>query len=90
RHSKIVAGEIAQLQAETQEIERKIAEAKQNAEKAVNLQLAAESELEEIAGRLQKAREASEIEAESLNHKRMQAATSAERRRSVHNALRRL
>lgn len=90
RHSKVVADEIAQLHSETDEIRKKIAEAKENARKAAEHQSAAEAALEEIAVRLQEAREASEIEAESLSRKRMLAATSAERRRSVQNALRRL
>ncbi|MER3429618.1 MAG: chromosome segregation protein SMC [Blastocatellia bacterium] len=90
RHSKVVAEEIAQLTSEMGEIGKKIAEAKENAKKAAELQSSAEAALEEIALRLQQAREAAEIEAESLNRKRMLAATSSERRRSVQNAIRRL
>ena len=90
RHRKVVADEIDQTKAERLEIERKIEEADANKLAVDELRIAASESLEQIGRRLAAARSEAEVESAILNDKRMTAATSSERLRSTHAALRRV
>ena len=90
RHRRVVGEEIVQAKTEVTEIETRITEAEQNARNAVDMQSGAQSDLDAIAVSLMNAREVFDSENDVLNQKRTLAATSAERRRSVQSALRRV
>ncbi|HTK38193.1 MAG TPA: chromosome segregation protein SMC [Pyrinomonadaceae bacterium] len=90
RHKKVVADETAQVEREISEIESRKADAAGNAKTAEIARAAAASLLEEISVRVAAARSAVDTENLILNEKRMQAATSDERRRSAQSALRRI
>jgi chromosome segregation protein len=89
RHRKVVADEIEQAKQERIDIERRIDEAHANKLAADEQRIAASDALEHIAQRLAAARADAETEAATVNEKRMTAATSTERLRSAHSALRR-
>lgn len=90
RHRKVVEDETAQILSEIAEIQQRITTARESKAAADQSRSAAESSLQAIAIRFNEARRRVESAAESLNEKRMVAATSGERRRSVQSALRRV
>ncbi len=90
RHQRVVEAESSQIAAEKIELEQKLAEAISGKEGASALRSAADSSLETIASQLNEARTKVDASAEVLNNKRLTAATSSERRRSVQSALRRV
>ena len=90
RHKKVVSDESAQIAKEISEIESRKADAAGNAKTAEIARAASASLLEEINVRVASARSAVDAENSILNEKRMQAATSDERRRSAQSALRRI
>ena len=90
RHQKVVLDETKQIETEITEISEKQKEAKVNAGKAEKMRIAASENLSEISAKLSEARTLAENENAVLNEKRTLAATSAERRRSAQNALRRV
>ena len=90
RHKRVVADETAQVDREISEIESRKADAAANAKTAEIARATAASLLEEINVRVASARSAVDAENSVLNEKRMQAATSDERRRSAQSALRRI
>lgn len=90
RHKKVVGDEIKQIERELAEILAKQTEAKTNAGKAETARKTTAGKLREFTGKLNTARQKTEAENEILNEKRTLAATSAERRRSAQNALRRV
>lgn len=90
RHRKVVIEETEQIKHEIEELKTKIANANTSRSEADQQRLAAQSALDEIAGRLNAARERAEQENNILNEKRTMAATSGERRRSVQAALKRI
>ncbi len=90
RHKKVVGEEAKQIETELVEIESKRTEAKVNAEKAEKAQNDASENLSEITQKLNRARNESNAVIVVLNEKRIFAATSNERRRSVQTALRRI
>jgi chromosome segregation protein len=89
RHRKVVADEIDQAKQEQIDIERKIDEANASKIAAEEQRITASDRLENIGRRLAAARADAEAEAAVLNEKRMTAATSTERLRSVQTSLRR-
>jgi chromosome segregation protein len=90
RHRKVVADEIEQARTERLDIERKIDEAKANSLAAEEQRNFVSASLEQITTRVSMARLEAESESAVLNEKRMTAATSAERLRSVQTSLRRI
>ncbi|HMO80888.1 MAG TPA: chromosome segregation protein SMC [Pyrinomonadaceae bacterium] len=90
RHARVVADEIGQVTGEIAEVGKKIEDAKANRLEADSLRSAAQAELDTIAASLINARELASVENTRLNEKRTLAATSDERRRAVHSALRRI
>ncbi|MEP6947205.1 MAG: chromosome segregation protein SMC [Acidobacteriota bacterium] len=90
RHRKVVAEESEQALREIAEIDQKLEEAASSKRIANEARNAAESALESIAVRFSRARGSVETASNVLNEKRMVAATSGERRRSVQAALRRV
>jgi chromosome segregation protein len=89
RHRKVVADEIEQARQERLDIERRIDEASASKVEADGQRVAAFDTLEHIRQRLASARADAEAEAATLNERRMTAATSSERSRSAHSALKR-
>ncbi|MBX3290227.1 MAG: chromosome segregation protein SMC [Acidobacteria bacterium] len=90
RHRKVVADEIEQLAGEMTEVGRKIEEARESRRNAAEQSEGSQAELDRIAGELAAARERADMENSALNEKRTMAATSSERRRAVHSALKRI
>jgi chromosome segregation protein len=90
RHKKVVADETLQIERELGEIRVKQADAKENAKKAFSSKGLASEKLAEITKKLTDARIKIEAESSILSEKRALAATTAERRRSAQNALRRI
>jgi chromosome segregation protein len=90
RHGQVVASEIEQTLGEIEETQRRITEAAANREKVESLRAEAQSELDSVSARLSDARSALDAANLELNEKRTNAATSAERRRSVQTAHRRI
>ncbi|MEZ5424804.1 MAG: chromosome segregation protein SMC [Pyrinomonadaceae bacterium] len=90
RHKKVVAEETRQIETELSEIQNRQKEARINAGKAEKARVAASKNLEKITKKLNQARFLAETENKTLNEKRTLAATSAERRRAVQSALRRV
>jgi chromosome segregation protein len=90
RHQKIVSDETKQIETEITELSEKQKDAKINAGKAEKMRIAAAENLSEISAELSEARSFAESENVILNEKRTLAATSAERRRSAQNSLRRV
>lgn len=90
RHSKVVAGETAQIEKEISEITEKKKSAAENAKTAETARKAADEKLAQISSALADARKKLEEENIVLNEKRTLAATSEERRRSAAGALRRI
>nr|MCU0240187.1 hypothetical protein [Pyrinomonadaceae bacterium] len=90
RHKKVVADETLQIERELSEIRVKQADAKENAKKAFSAKGSASDKLSEITKKLTDARIKIEAESSILSEKRALAATTAERRRSAQNALRRI
>ena len=90
RHGQVVASEIEQTLGEIEETQRRITEAAANREKVESLRIDAQSELDSVSARLSDARSALDAANSELNEKRTIAATSAERRRSVQTAYRRI
>ncbi len=90
RHQKVVLEETKQIETEITEISEKQKEAKVNAGKAEKARITASENLSKISGKLSEARSLAEGENTVLNEKRTLAATSAERRRSAQNSLRRV
>lgn len=90
RHQKVVAEEIKQIEKEIAETQTKQKDARKSSENAVKLKAEVSEKLEKIAQKLTDARLEVERENAVLNEKRTLAATSAERRRSAQNALRRV
>jgi chromosome segregation protein len=89
RHRKVVADEIEQARQERIDIEHRLDEAEASKVGADAQRISASDTLEHIRQRLATARADAEAEAATLNEKRMTAATSSERSRSAHLALRR-
>ncbi|MBX3243199.1 MAG: chromosome segregation protein SMC [Acidobacteria bacterium] len=90
RHRKVVAEEIEQLGGEIAEVGKKIEDARESRRNAAEQSEGSQSELDRIAGELSSARERVDMENSALNEKRTMAATSSERRRAVHSALKRI
>ncbi|HVF47205.1 MAG TPA: hypothetical protein VNA17_06545, partial [Pyrinomonadaceae bacterium] len=90
RHLKVVAEDIAQIQMEIAESNQKLSEAVSNKNAAEIARSVEAASLEDIAKDLGRARVHADEANAFLNEKRMAAATSAERRRSVQLALRRV
>lgn len=90
RHRKVVADETKQIQAEIAELKQRIERADENRKLADAAMKQASLDLEKIAGELAIARDRAELANDLLGRKRMAAATTDERRRSVLSALRRV
>ncbi|HMJ07849.1 MAG TPA: chromosome segregation protein SMC, partial [Pyrinomonadaceae bacterium] len=90
RHKKVVADEAEQMAGEIADVERRIAEASESMKAAEALRISAGENLERIGKLLADERNRAEAANFVLSEKRMVAATSGERRRSVLSALRRL
>jgi chromosome segregation protein len=90
RHLKVVADDIAQVQTEITESRQKLSEAISNRNAAEAARSGEAASLENIAEDLGRARAQADEANGILNEKRMAAATSSERRRSVQSALRRV
>jgi Chromosome segregation ATPases len=90
RHKRVVADETVQIDREIAEIRIRQDDAAKSAQAAETARLAAASLLENINIKFNSARSAVDAENSILNEKRMQAATSDERRRSAASALRRI
>lgn len=90
RHLKVVADDIAQVQAEIAESNQKLSEALSNKTAAEAARSGEAASIEGIAEDLGRARARADESNGILNEKRMAAATSTERRRSVQSALRRV
>ncbi len=90
RHRKVVAEEITQIESEIVEMRSRKEDASSRARVAREERVAAEEKLNEISIVLNDARHAADLENNTLTEKRMVAATSSERRRSVQSALRRI
>ena len=90
RHRKVVEDETGQTQSELAELRQRLIDAAQNRDAAEKARGEASERLDGIANGLASARERVEAANLTLNDKRMTAATSGERRRSVQSALRRV
>ena len=90
RHKKVVADEQKQTQDEIEQNRRRLAEAADNRRNAEMLRDEARGEVERVSVVLAEARSRSDAENTVVNEKRTLAATSGERRRSVHSALKRV
>lgn len=90
RHRKVVEDETGQTQSELAELRQRLIDAAQNRDAAEKARVEASDRLDGIANGLASARERVEAANLTLNDKRMTAATSGERRRSVQSALRRV
>lgn len=90
RHKKVVADEQKQTREEIEQNTTRIAEAKENRQAAERYRDDARSEVDRVNAHLSEARARSDAENSIVNEKRTLAATSGERRRSVHSALKRV
>lgn len=90
RHKQVITAERKQIGTEVAELHIKIADAAVNGDNAEKLRREVSIDLEGISKALNRARSESDTENATVNQKRTLAATSAERRRSVQSALRRL
>ncbi len=90
RHQRVVESESEQTASEIAEIKQKVTDAAASGASAAAARLAAADALESVSARLNEARSRVDAAAAVLNEKRMAAATSGERRRSVQSALRRI
>ncbi|MBP6003898.1 MAG: chromosome segregation protein SMC [Pyrinomonadaceae bacterium] len=90
RHRRVVADEAGQAAAEIADLEQRLADATTNKTAAGIAKTESEESLDGISTELQTARGKVEAANLVLNDKRMAAATSGERRRSVQSALRRV
>lgn len=90
RHRKVVRDEAGQVQAEIAALRQKLDEASSNKHAADAARAEEAGSLETIGGDLAHARAKTGAANAVLNEKRMQAATSGERRRSAQSALRRV
>ncbi|MBX7054919.1 MAG: chromosome segregation protein SMC [Pyrinomonadaceae bacterium] len=90
RHRKVVEDETGQTQSELAELRQRLVDAAQNRDAAEKARGEASERLDGISNGLSSARERVETANLKLNEKRMTAATSGERRRSVQSALRRV
>jgi chromosome segregation protein len=90
RHKKVVAEEQKQTREELEQNKTRIAEAAENRRTAEQFRGEARSEVERVNALLTEARARLDAENSAVNEKRTLAATSGERRRSVHSALKRV
>lgn len=90
RHKKVVSDELKQIERELSELRQKQVDSKNNAAKAETARETARIEVAKVTEKLSESRRKTEAESTLLNEKRTAAATSAERRRSAQNALRRV
>ncbi|MEP7147507.1 MAG: chromosome segregation protein SMC [Acidobacteriota bacterium] len=90
RHKKVVAEEQKQTREELEQNAVRITEAAENRRTAEQYRDSARSEVESVNTLLADARARSDAENSVVNEKRTLAATSGERRRSVHSALKRV
>ncbi|MEO8042787.1 MAG: hypothetical protein ABI646_09275, partial [Acidobacteriota bacterium] len=90
RHKKVVAEEQKQTREELEQNKTRIAEAAENRQTAERFRGDARSEVERVNTLLTDARARLDAENSAVNDKRTLAATSGERRRSVHAALKRV
>jgi chromosome segregation protein len=90
RHKKVVAEEQKQTLEELEQNKTRIAEAAENRQAAEQYRGAARSEVDRVNALLTDARAKLDAENSAVNEKRTLAATSGERRRSVHSALKRV
>ncbi len=90
RHKKVVAEEQKQTREELDQNTVRITEAAENRRTAEQYRDSARSEVERVNTLLGDARARSDAENSVVNEKRTLAATSGERRRSVHSALKRV
>ena len=90
RHKRVVAEEQKQTREEIEQNTTRIAEAKENRQAAERYRDEARSEVDRVNTHLADARARSDAENSVVNEKRTLAATSGERRRSVHSALKRV
>ena len=90
RHKKVVADEQRQTHEEIEQNKARIAEAAESRRTAEQYRDEAKSEVDRINSQLTDARAKSEEENAVVNEKRTLAATSGERRRSVHATLKRV
>ncbi len=90
RHKKVVAEEQRQTRDELEQNATRIAEAAENRRTAEQFRDEARGEVDRVNAVLTDARARSDAENSVVNQKRTLAATSGERRRSVHSALKRV
>ncbi|MEO8573678.1 MAG: chromosome segregation protein SMC, partial [Pyrinomonadaceae bacterium] len=90
RHKKVVAEEQKQTRDELEQNTTRIAEARENRRDAERYRDDARREVDRVNSVLAEARARSDAENSVVNEKRTLAATSGERRRSVHSALKRV
>jgi len=90
RHRKVVDDEAGQTQAELVDLQQRLTDAATNKQAASAARSEAATTLDTIANGLSEARAKVDAANLVLNDKRMTAATSGERRRSVQSALRRV
>ncbi len=90
RHRKVVSDEAGQTTTEITELRKKQDDAQTNKVAAQKARTETASALEKVSEQLSQARETLDAASSVLNEKRMVAATSGERRRSVQSSLRRV
>jgi chromosome segregation protein len=90
RHKKVVAEEQKQTLEELEQNKTRIAEAAENRHTAEQFRGDARSQVDRVNALLTDARARLDAENSAVNEKRTLAATSGERRRSVHSALKRV
>ncbi len=90
RHRKVVANEAGQITNEITELRKKREDALTNKVAAEKARIESSTALEKVSQQISQARETLDAASGILNEKRMVAATSGERRRSVQSSLRRV